>query len=144
MRRIDLVEFLKEKKSATFVSFVARTKPKMRKHNLGEVEKVAVVKCNYNKNYANSMRKENPDYVPKNNWGQKETNGLVNLRGQYYLQVVDPEISAEFLVNGKPATEQQLEEIQKHLVNRDSKCKRYSLKNIKSIKTSGQEIELED
>lgn len=157
----DLVNLLKSRKSAFFVTIEAETEPSMRKTGnpfLG-TKKKSVVNGLANFIYENSVNRQRkreglePDFEAEpRRWGTRlRGTPLVEHNGRYYLELkVEKTQNPTYWFDGKEIKKEELEAfmsehsegnqgVEKPVVLRD-----YKLENIRKVRMDGQEYEIVD
>lgn len=155
VNQVQLRKNLEKKKGARIVSFIAETVPDMRKTGnpfIGKVKKVSHVNGLINWIYSNAVNRQRereekvPDFVPlRRSWGERlRGRPFVAHKGRLYLEVkVQKSIKHEYFIDGKPATEQEQEEIKSFLSKKEEGTRQqldnpvilrdYKLENIKQV-----------
>jgi hypothetical protein len=163
----DQLKDLLNQKGTTIVSFTAVVDPKLKKtgnpFDPGQVMKRSVVNGMVGWNYQNSVNNQRvregneEEFVAHpRKWGERiQGTPFVEHNDKTYLELkVESTKDPVYLVDGKEATDAQLETIHRFLPTRSGSSRQgtekmviirdYNLATIKSIKTKGQEYTVEE
>lgn len=153
------IEKIFDKSNATFVSFVAKTKPKMKKKGNPftdkNVEKVAKVRGIVNFRYQNSVnnqrvrenKEDNFESAPRR-WGQRiPKTPFVEHKGNKYLEVKREHVDYTFYIDGKEIGEDQAKILEQYLYASEPKrqevdntvtLRDYKLESIEELNANNQ------
>lgn len=153
------IEQMFDKPNATFVSFVAKTKPKMKKKGNPfkdrKVEKVAHVYGIVNFRYQNSVNnqrvrenKEDDFQSAPRKWGKRiPKTPFVEHKDKKYLEVKRERVEYTFYIDGQEIGEDQAQVLEQYLYSSEPKRQKvnntivlrdYKLESIEQLKANNQ------
>lgn len=144
--KTDLVKMLKANPSATFASIVVCKEEKLKKNCPWQVKSYRHVNSNFNNNYERKVQKVTGDSTFKaqpRKWGKKLTNSLVEHKGYFYVQILEPKHENVYLADNRIVSSSTLDRY-RYARNNDGPVKvvTYKIEDILYVKIFGQQFEV--
>lgn len=142
----DFINLLKNNPQATFSNLVVEKQHSLKKSAPYLVSKRTKVFSNLNNNYQNKVRKHyEPGFkAQKRVWGEKITNSLVFYKGNYYVQILNPEKQEEFFSNGKEIDRESFSQYEYKKSSKENRPEvaTYKIKDIKFANLLGKQYKI--